>query len=317
MLMTMKTALIVLATAAALRSAAEQTYPRLTRIADGVYTYEQADPTKRGVAVNNLIVVTSDGVLVADGQGTVENTKRLVDDVATITPQPIRSVVVGSIHGDHRGGDAAFPPGVTFVKSKTDLTLGGREIRVLFLGRAHTGTDLEVYLPRERIMYMSESFSNDIFPSMANGYPSEWIAALKRAEELPVDTYVPAHSPQASSKLSTTRDDVRNVPIRARNRRTRRPAAARRTRPGGRCGGSGELRRDRHLDPEARERRRGAQACVPGAGRSAEIRALIVRPASAHPGVRIRAPLAGPTRRRTRTSSAKSRDLSLVPGLLL
>ena len=209
MLMTMKTALIVLATAAALRSAAEQTYPRLTRIADGVYTYEQADPTKRGVAVNNLIVVTSDGVLVADGQGTVENTKRLVDDVATITPQPIRSVVVGSIHGDHRGGDAAFPPGVTFVKSKTDLTLGGREIRVLFLGRAHTGTDLEVYLPRERIMYMSESFSNDIFPSMANGYPSEWIAALKRAEELPVDTYVPAHSPQASSKLSTTRDDVR------------------------------------------------------------------------------------------------------------
>jgi glyoxylase-like metal-dependent hydrolase (beta-lactamase superfamily II) len=210
MLMIMKAALIVLATAAALQSAAQvQTYPRLTPIADGVYTYEQADPTKRGVAVNNLIVVTSEGVLVSDGQGTLGNTKRLVDDVATITPQPIRSVVVGSIHGDHRGGDAAFPPGVAFVKSKTDLTLGGREIRVLFLGRAHTGTDLDVYLPRERILYMSESFSNDIFPSMANGYPSEWIAALKRAEELPVDIYVPAHSPQASTKLYTTRDDVR------------------------------------------------------------------------------------------------------------
>jgi len=203
----MKTVLIAMGVAVGVTATVNgQAYPRLTRIADGVYTYEQADPTKRGVAVNNLIVVTSDGVVVADGQGTVDNTKRLVEDIAGITPQPIRYVVVGSIHGDHRGGDAAFPPGVTFVKAKTDLTVGGREIRVVFLGRAHTGTDLEVFLPRERIMYMSESFSDDIFPSMANGYPSEWIAALQRAEEMPVDVYVPAHAPMASATLKTSRD---------------------------------------------------------------------------------------------------------------
>src|SRR5262245_56698498 len=47
--------------------------PRMTRLAEGVYVYEQLDPTKRGVTVNNLVVVTSDGVLVADGQGTVDN----------------------------------------------------------------------------------------------------------------------------------------------------------------------------------------------------------------------------------------------------
>lgn len=210
MLISVKTAMIALATAAALPVVVQvQGYPRMTKIADGVYTYEQADPTKRGVAVNNLIVVTSEGVLVGDGQGTVENTKRLVDDIAGVTSQPIRFVVVGSIHGDHRGGDAAFPSGVTFVKTKTDLTVGGRDIRVLFVGRAHTGSDLEVFLPRERIMYMSESFSNDIFPSMANGFPSEWIAALRRAEEMPVDVYMPAHSPQANTRLYMTRDDVR------------------------------------------------------------------------------------------------------------
>jgi glyoxylase-like metal-dependent hydrolase (beta-lactamase superfamily II) len=206
----MKTAIVLLAAVAVVPAVAQvQGYPRMTRIADGVYTYEQADPTKRGVAVNNLIVITPEGVLVGDGQGTVENTKRLVDDIAGVTSQPIRYVVIGSVHGDHRGGDAAFPSGVTFVKAKTDLTLGGRDIRVIFLGRAHTGTDLEVYLPRERIMYMSESFSNDIFPSMANGYPSEWIAALRKAEEMPVDVYMPAHSPQANAGLSMTRDDVR------------------------------------------------------------------------------------------------------------
>jgi cyclase len=210
MLRAMKGGLIALTMAGVLQSAAQAPiYPRLTRIGDGIYTYEQIDPTKRGVAVNNLIVVTSEGVLVADGQGTVDNTKRLMADIAALTPQPIRYVVVGSIHGDHRGGDAAFPSGTTFVTSKTEITLGGREIQVLFLGRAHTGTDLEVYLPRERVLYMSESFSNDIFPSMANGFPREWIAALQRAEAMAVDAYVPAHSPQGSAALRTTRDDLR------------------------------------------------------------------------------------------------------------
>jgi hypothetical protein len=50
-----------------------------------------------------------------------------------------------------------------------------------------------VFLPRERILYMSEVFSNRIFPSMANGYPTEWISTLTRAEALLADTLVPAH----------------------------------------------------------------------------------------------------------------------------
>ena len=73
------------------------------------------------------------------------------------------------------------------------IRLGGTEIDVLFLGRAHTGGDLEVYLPREKILFMSEVFSNRIFPSMANGYPSEWVAALKKAEAMDVSYFVPAH----------------------------------------------------------------------------------------------------------------------------
>lgn len=184
-------------------------YPRLSRLADDVYVYEQIDPTKRGVTVNNLIVVTTDGVLVADGQGTVDNTKRLVVDIASVTPQPIRYVVVGSVHGDHRGGDAGFPSTVTFIKEARDLTLGGRAIRVVMLGRAHTGSDLEVVLPHEKIAFMSEAFSNRIFPSLANGYPTEWIAALEQAERLEVDVYVPAHGAMSVGKLLTGFDEVR------------------------------------------------------------------------------------------------------------
>jgi glyoxylase-like metal-dependent hydrolase (beta-lactamase superfamily II) len=184
-------------------------FPRVKTLADNVHTFEQIDPTKRIVTVNNLIVVTSDGVLVADGQGTVDNTRRLVEAIAKLTPQPIKYVVIGSEHGDHTGGNASFPSGVTYfahpssaprikqptepVADKKVLRLGGTEIQILFLGRAHTGGDLQVYLPREKILYMSEAFINRIFPSMANGYPSEWVETLKKAEQLDPIWYVPAH----------------------------------------------------------------------------------------------------------------------------
>ena len=192
-----------------LRGLTAADFPRVTKLADNVYAYEQIDPTKRTVTVNNLIVVTSAGVLIAESQGTVDNVKRLVADVAKITTQPIKFVVVGSEHGDHTGGIGAFPTGVVYlahpfsaprIKQPTEpvadrrvITLGGTEIDVLFLGRAHTGGDLEVYLPREKILFMSEVFSNRIFPSMANGYPDEWIAALKKAETMDVGYFVPAH----------------------------------------------------------------------------------------------------------------------------
>jgi glyoxylase-like metal-dependent hydrolase (beta-lactamase superfamily II) len=188
-------------------------FPRITMLAPDVYAYEQIDPTKRIVTANNLIVVSNEGVLVAEGQGTVENVKRLVADIAKLTPQPIKYVVVGSEHGDHTGGDAAFPETATFlvhpfskaaierrigrsaetVADKRVIALGGTEVDVMFLGRAHTGGDLEVYLPRQRILFMSEVFSNRIFPSMANGFPTEWIETLKKAEQIDAALYVPAH----------------------------------------------------------------------------------------------------------------------------
>jgi cyclase len=196
-----------------LRGLKSSDFPRITKLADGIYAYEQIDPTKRIVTANNLIVVSSDGVLVAEGQGTVDNVTRLVADIGRLTPQPIKYVVVGSEHGDHTGGDAAFPNSATFivhpfskaaierrigrsadtVADRRVISLGGTEVHVLFLGRAHTGGDLEVYLPREKILFMSEVFSNRIFPSMANGYPSEWLETLKNAEQMDAAVYVPAH----------------------------------------------------------------------------------------------------------------------------
>jgi glyoxylase-like metal-dependent hydrolase (beta-lactamase superfamily II) len=208
------------------RGLKETDFPRIQKLAPNVYSYEQlrAAGDEKFTTVS-LFVVTSAGVLVADGQGSVAETRRMVEEIAKITPQPITHVVVCSDHGDHTAGNTAFPAGAKFyahptskavleagagrgggrgdatpvpvpsevVPDKTVLKLGGTEIQVLFLGRAHTGGDLSVYLPKERILFMSEAYLNRIFPAMRSAYPSEWIGVIDKAQKMPVDIYVPGH----------------------------------------------------------------------------------------------------------------------------
>jgi hypothetical protein len=40
---------------------------------------------------------------------------------------------------------------------------------------------------------MSEIFLNRVFPAMRSAYPSEWLATLTKAEQMPVDIYIPGH----------------------------------------------------------------------------------------------------------------------------
>jgi cyclase len=186
-------------------------FPRVQKLAEGVYSYEQlrSAGTEKFTTVS-LFVVSSDGVLVADGQGSVEETRRLIAEIARITPQPIKHVVIGSDHGDHTAGNAAFPADVKYwihptshailkiplaeiVFERTAIDLGGTEVQIRFLGRAHTGGDLSVYLPREKVLFMSEAYLNRIFPAMRSAYPSEWVKSIEAAQKLDVTTFVPGH----------------------------------------------------------------------------------------------------------------------------
>jgi glyoxylase-like metal-dependent hydrolase (beta-lactamase superfamily II) len=231
------------------RGFTDDDFPRIQELAEGVYSYEQLRSAgDEQFTTVSLFVVTPAGVLVADGQGNVEETQRLIDEIAAVTDQPIAHVVVCSDHGDHTGGNSAFPTSATFyahptsqavleasanrqnrredappvivpteiVEDQVTLDLGGTEIQLLFLGRAHTGGDLSVYLPAEQILFMSEAYLNRIFPAMRSAYPSEWVAMIERAQALDVDIYVPGHgfveSPQIlEDELETYRQALAQV----------------------------------------------------------------------------------------------------------
>jgi glyoxylase-like metal-dependent hydrolase (beta-lactamase superfamily II) len=143
----------------------------------------------------------------------------------------VRWYVVGSDHGDHTAGNGELPADIRFIVYPASLAqlrrdsasavssgrrggqpprmvvvpasamtgdretvdLGGISVEVLFLGRAHTGGDLVVHLPRERILFLSEAYLNRVFPAMRSAYPSEWVRMLDRALAMNVDRYVPGH----------------------------------------------------------------------------------------------------------------------------
>src|SRR6185503_16664498 len=122
MLRILSAAVLVLLTAQVVRTGVpykrgytDTDFPRIQKLAEGVYSYEQlrSAGTEKFTTVS-LFVVTSAGVLVADGQGSVEETQRLIAEIARITPNPIKHVVIGSDHGDHTGGNAAFPADVKY-----------------------------------------------------------------------------------------------------------------------------------------------------------------------------------------------------------
>jgi len=101
------------------------------------------------------------------------------------------------------------------------MEIGGRTIELVFLGRAHTGGDLLVHLPAERVLFMSEAYLNRVFPAMRSAYPSEWVEVLDRALAMDVDVYLPGHGFVESpvvlrQELETYRDALQTVISEAR-----------------------------------------------------------------------------------------------------
>ena len=212
----------------AARGIALSEFPRIVKLADNVYGYEEI--RQPGFTTVSLFVVGRDGVLIADGQGSTAATQTMLDRIRTVTTLPIRWYVVGSDHGDHTAGNSVLPTGIRYivhptsraqlVRDSTAAASGGRSgqpprvvlvpaaamtgdretidlgtisVDVLFLGRAHTGGDLMVHLPREKILFMSEAYLNRVFPAMRSAYPDEWVGVVDRALAMDVTRYVPGH----------------------------------------------------------------------------------------------------------------------------
>ena len=180
----------------------------LRQIIPGHYVYTQ---NNAGRLFNSGVVAGSDGVLVFDALDSEALARAERQAIAGVIKQPIRYLVSSPFHDPFSKGNLAYAdvfkighdnyraglldqmqrgrasddeqrvrmPDATFHDRMT-LYLGGKEIQVLHFGAAHTKGDSILFVPQDRIAYMSEVFFNDEFPNMAGGYGVSWIECSMR-----------------------------------------------------------------------------------------------------------------------------------------
>jgi len=94
------------------------------------------------------------------------------------------------------------PPNMTF-DSKMLLNKGGREIQLLYLGRAHTAGDIVLLLPQERIVCSGDMMEGGI-AYLGDGFFDEWVTTLDALKELDFDLCLPGHGRPFSGKQHIT-----------------------------------------------------------------------------------------------------------------
>jgi cyclase len=195
----------------------------LRQIVPGHYVYVT---TNEGRLFNSGVVATSEGVLVFDALGSDAIARAQRQAIAAVVKQPIRYLVSSPFHDPYSKGNLAYAdvfkighenyrvglidqmqrgrlsddeqrarmPDATF-RDRMTLHLGGKEIQVLHFGNAHTKGDSILFVPQDRIAYMSEVFFNEEFPNMGGGYGVSWIRVLDAVKALDADIFIPGHGP--------------------------------------------------------------------------------------------------------------------------
>ena len=219
----------------------------LRQIIPGHYVYSTING---GRVFNSGVISTSEGVLVFDALDSEAIARAERESIARIIKQPVRYLVSSPFHDPFSKGNLAYGdafrighenyraglldqmqrgrapadeqktrlPVATF-RDRMTLYLGGKEIQILYLGPAHTKGDSVVFVPQDRIVYMSEVFFSGEFPNMAGGYGVSWIRALDAVRALDADIFVPGHGavPDDPRATRASLDSMRQILVDARD----------------------------------------------------------------------------------------------------
>jgi glyoxylase-like metal-dependent hydrolase (beta-lactamase superfamily II) len=83
-------------------------------------------------------------------------------------------------------------PPTTTLSQRMTLFRGGREIQLLYFGRGHTGGDVVVYLPAEKVVATGDLLTAGL-SYMGDGYLEEWANTLEVLKGLDFEVVLPGH----------------------------------------------------------------------------------------------------------------------------
>jgi glyoxylase-like metal-dependent hydrolase (beta-lactamase superfamily II) len=199
--------------------AADRPTGTLRQIIPGHYVYSVT-------TFNSGIIATSDGAVVLDALSSEEIARAQRAAIAETIRQPVRALVSSTFHNQYSKGNVAYTgvlkigheyyrtdlaglmqreklsaeeqqarlPDQTF-RDRMTLHLGGKDIQILHVGRAHTRGDSIIFVPQDRIVYLSELYFANQFLFINDGYGIDWLRALDTVLALDADIFVPGHGP--------------------------------------------------------------------------------------------------------------------------
>ncbi|HTG54415.1 MAG TPA: MBL fold metallo-hydrolase [Gemmatimonadaceae bacterium] len=88
-------------------------------------------------------------------------------------------------------GFTPVPPNVLFSDTLT-LLLGGREVRVMWLGRANTGGDAITYVPDAKVLMTGDLVVHP-YPYAIGAFIGEWIETMQKLEAIDAAVIIPGH----------------------------------------------------------------------------------------------------------------------------
>ena len=171
-----------------------------------------------GSGGNVAVLTTEEGAILVDDKFD-RNVPEILEKVKSITSQPIRYVLNTHHHGDHTGGNTTLiksaeivghdnvfanmvkgkqpgAPRITFSREAT-VRLGGKEVRMIHLGRGHTNGDAVVLFPAHRILHTGDLFvaGAPLIDYNNGGSGLAWPDTIAQALRLDFDRVIPGHGP--------------------------------------------------------------------------------------------------------------------------
>lgn len=204
--------ILILFSLAILSKNADASLYQISKVTDSVYA-AIARPNSKALS-NAFFVVTGYEVIVAGAHFTQEGIKDLLSDISSITPLPVKQIILTHHHKGLNYLDFDLPEKSEIIVSvdlwqtlkgesrefknstivfENALTLNKGKISLIIMntGPGHSSGDTIVYLPNERILFASDLLFNDAVGFMGEASIHEWGDSLDLMDELAPSSVIP------------------------------------------------------------------------------------------------------------------------------
>jgi glyoxylase-like metal-dependent hydrolase (beta-lactamase superfamily II) len=188
-------------------AAAQELKREITRVTYDTYRFQNKFHV-------NIFVITGDGVVVTDPIN-AEAAAWLKTEIAKITDEPITHLIYSHSHGDHASGGTEYgevpnvimhenaPEDIDLVEAserfseQMTFTVGSKTFELTYLGPGH-GTDMIAVVVRpDQVAFVVDVVSSKrlFYRDFPGSNVDDWIAQVKRVNELDFDILVGGHGP--------------------------------------------------------------------------------------------------------------------------